>query len=313
VSFFARRRTIKLAALALIAVVVPAAAAQGVEPSVRTVSPQRWARTICTAWLEYTDVFDTALSEAFDPSRELAEGAEAGTARDQAVAAQRKVLRAATQVINTVERTPRPNVSNGAEVRANYLATVTDYQHTDVDFLEALRALPVTSPSSYSDAFASAQLANGEAWDVIGYDPLEELMAVPAIRRAIEGESECRAVRGWFDLSGLSDIEIGECWDESQLAVECNAPHAFEVFLQIEHPAGKGKPYPGDALDSYAEKQCEGEFEPYVGSDFQSSSFGFTYFPPDESGWNANDREIVCAVSTVDGSPLTEPVRGSGR
>jgi hypothetical protein len=105
----------------------------------------------------------------------------------------------------------------------------------------------------------------------------------------------------WLDLSGLSPYAVGQCLtltanqtlssfqlrDTEQ--ADCTAAHVLEVFMQTEHPAPLGEPYPGDdAIRAFADQQCTGAFAGYVGQEFDSSSFDIYWFYPDSQHWKAN-------------------------
>jgi len=206
-----------------------------------------------------------------------------------------------------------PGSVGGAEVQQHYVATVKDYLKTDADFLAAARRFPVAKPAWFVSAFDAAEQSASEAWRAIGYNPIGELEREATLAGAVDAEPTCDTVDEWFDLGGLSDITVGECWDAERAPVDCRTPHTSEIFLQVEHPAEIGAPYPGSkVLDSYSRDQCLGAFEPYVGRAFDASSLSFVFLNPARSTWDANDREIVCALVSADRTDLTAAMRGSG-
>lgn len=125
----------------------------------------------------------------------------------------------------------------------------------------------------------------------------------------------------------LFDLEVGDCFDDpvalssSELveveAVEskdCDEPHDGEVYTLEDLPQGNDEPYPGDAaIAQQADEICYSSFEAYVGSSYEESALGYSYYLPSPDTWSAGDREVVCIVVDIDGAPLTGSVRGSGR
>src|SRR5262249_35024806 len=97
--------------------------------------------------------------------------------------------------------------------------------------------------------------------------------------------------------------------------VPCPEPHPLEVFVQTQFPNPAGDPYPGDAaLQAFAVNQCTGgAFADYVGRDFDSSSLDAHSLYPDDQGWKANNRELLCILSPTNGEPTTGSARASGR
>ena len=284
----------------------PAAAA-------RTVSPERWARTVCSAWIRYTDDVERASFEFDEISTSVDDGALGPKkARREVIETQTDLVAAGSAVVRTVARSAAPDIEDGAAVRRDYLATVKDYRQTDVDVLGALQRLPVGSAARFVDGLYGALGDGFDAWGVIGYNPLVELKEISTLTAAIDGASECQSVDGWFDLGYLSDYEIGECFDADWETVDCSAEHQSELYLQIEYPAGRGEPFPGQkVVDQYAREQCMAAFAGYVGRAYDSSPLDFVYYTPDAQAWNANDREILCTIENADESPLTGPVHGT--
>ena len=117
-----------------------------------------------------------------------------------------------------------------------------------------------------------------------------------------------------------SELRVGDCFDEpAQLnevrAVQhrpCNEPHDAEVIFVGNHP--DGGEYPGEpAFQLFAEETCMPAFETYVGRDYDSDrELGAEYYFPLKELWDANDHEIACYVSRLDGKPLTTSVKGAG-
>jgi hypothetical protein len=298
-----------------------AAGAQG-----KQVSPERWVRQVCTGWSRYADV-DTDAFASFD---DVAGSLEAGElkpkkAHERLVQLQQNRVDGIDQVVHVVQRSDVPSVANGAGVRRAYLETVKEYRTVDTQLLAEYRKLRPTSGDDLQAAVQQLEQRRVDDLDTIGYDPLEELRGSPVLATAIDGATACGDVAAWIDLSGYSDFSVGQCLALTGNAtlesfelrdteeVDCAAPHAVEVFAQTQHPAAVREPYPGDeALGGFADQQCAGAFAGYVGRDFDSSSLSYWMFYPDDQGWKANDREILCVLGPSDGAPLTRPAQGSG-
>jgi len=96
--------------------------------------------------------------------------------------------------------------------------------------------------------------------------------------------------------------------------VDCGVAHDLEIYALVVHPGAAGDPFPGlDAIVGFADNECVARFEGFVGTSFEVSELDVFYLYPQEQSWSFGDREVVCGVSTVDGSPLTGSVEGSGR
>jgi hypothetical protein len=93
--------------------------------------------------------------------------------------------------------------------------------------------------------------------------------------------------------------------------VSCREPHTQEVFALVTDPGGDD--YPGASkLESFANGNCLQHYQAYVGIAYQDSSLFYTYLLPSVRSWSANDRTIVCVITTT-GQKLTSSVRGSKR
>ena len=122
------------------------------------------------------------------------------------------------------------------------------------------------------------------------------------------------------------ELEPGDCVRpptevEAELAelrvVPCDVEHTQETYAVVEYTAGTEEsralnaPYPGDAaLKTFADGACAQEYEGYVGVTYPDSAYFFTYLLPSPRSWQADDRSVVCLVTTT-GETLTESVKGS--
>jgi hypothetical protein len=315
------------AALAVIAMfVVASAAAAGAQH--KPVPPDRWIRRVCSGWAEYADDDTIATGAVDDLISDLKAGeVKPNKALERLLRLQRTRVDGISQVVRAVEKSDVPNLENGAAISGAYLDTVKEYRTVETQQLAEYRRLRPTAGDELRGAVQEAEKRRWDNIDTIGYDPLEELKSTPVLATAIDGAAACGDVAEWLDLSGFSDFTVGQCLtltgsatlESFRLAdtekVDCAQPHPLEVFLQTNHPAPVGEPYPGDqAFQAFAEGQCTGPaFADYVGRDFESSSLDSYWTYPDDQNWKANDRELLCAVAPTDGAPLTGSVKGSGR
>lgn len=113
-------------------------------------------------------------------------------------------------------------------------------------------------------------------------------------------------------------IRVGDCFNagdddtlETVDAVPCAEPHEFEAYAKFELPNGE---YPGpEALQSQVEAGCVAPFESYVGVAYQSSSLYYFAIQPSADTWeDQDDREVLCSVTTEDGSARTGSAAGVG-
>lgn len=117
------------------------------------------------------------------------------------------------------------------------------------------------------------------------------------------------------------DIRLGDCFNDSADAddgtevygvdaVSCTEPHDNEVFAVFDLDL---KSFPDDAMSDITFEECIQRFEPFVGSDYSSSSLDITLMFPTEQSWNEmNDREVVCALYDVELNKLQGSMRDSG-
>lgn len=140
-----------------------------------------------------------------------------------------------------------------------------------------------------------------------------------------------RAGRAWIGVAtvlvlaactgvNVSQLQEGDCYNATGPGplttvetVECSEPHAFEVFSEVTHPAGEGEDYPGDAgFAEFAGGECLPAFEGYVGLDYADSGLIASSVSPDEDGWGAGERQVLCVLSHPEGDePRTESAAGA--
>jgi Septum formation len=125
------------------------------------------------------------------------------------------------------------------------------------------------------------------------------------------------------EAAGAEDIDVfelavGDCViDETQgeisetTKVPCSTPHLSEVYHLFDLPAGA---FPeAEALSTAVEQGCLAAFEPYVGLDYESSEYVFSWLEPTPESWANGDREVVCMLATQDDSKITGSLRNAKR
>ncbi len=120
--------------------------------------------------------------------------------------------------------------------------------------------------------------------------------------------------------SGGQDLAVGDCIDDDQMELymnlsdsslmSCAEPHDNEVYYV--HDFGD-LAYPGeDALIAEMQNLCLGEFEGYVGRDYESSALQFTGVWPDETAWTNGYHLARCLLFDLDLNKLTGSAYQSG-
>lgn len=113
-------------------------------------------------------------------------------------------------------------------------------------------------------------------------------------------------------------VRVGDCFDDNNNDGEqvtsipglpCSEPHDNETFAVFDLSLDS---HPGEeAIAEISFDACIERFEPFVGTDYESSTLDITLMYPTEMSWAQNDREVICAVYDLDGNKLTGSVKGS--
>lgn len=115
--------------------------------------------------------------------------------------------------------------------------------------------------------------------------------------------------RTWWSL------QVGDCFDEpvDRLAlvmdvVSCAAPHDYETFAVLTHPAGPQAPYPGETdVLAWAQDQCAAVYVDLIDrSKSANLDYSFGGVPVAQT-WAAGHRTVTCVLWNQVG-PLTESV-----
>ena len=115
-------------------------------------------------------------------------------------------------------------------------------------------------------------------------------------------------------------LAVGECLNEEELErylvgddfalAACDDPHDYEVYVVHGYPSG---PYPGEeAVSDDLYDVCLGEFEGYVGRDFESSALDFYRLWPEQELWESGTRVGECLLFAFDGGQLMGSAYQSG-
>lgn len=93
--------------------------------------------------------------------------------------------------------------------------------------------------------------------------------------------------------------------------VSCNEFHTHEVYAVVDYD--EQDVYPGlTALEEFAERECLGAFESFVGVSAFDSSLVFSWLVPSLSGWtDEDDRDVLCVLADGEGRQLTRSMRGA--
>lgn len=92
--------------------------------------------------------------------------------------------------------------------------------------------------------------------------------------------------------------------------IACDQPHTHEIYAVVRYT--EKDVYPGTTeLETFAQRECLGAFEPYVGISAFDSSLFFTWMVPSLEGWNSkDDRDVLCVLGAQDGRQLAKSMKG---
>ena len=155
---------------------------------------------------------------------------------------------------------------------------------------------------------------------ILGIVGIVAFVSVVIVAIVVEDEDSGGIVEG--DDVSVYELEPGDCLNlptEGEAPIEelprrdCDEPHDAEVYA-IDDLTTDAENYPGlDVVAADTERICRGDaFERYVGTDVESSRYGYYYLFPSDDSWEQGDREYVCMVISLDGSSLTGSAEGSG-
>ncbi len=141
--------------------------------------------------------------------------------------------------------------------------------------------------------------------------PTEEASASAAATAAPSADPSGGSETSVFELEPGDCFSVGRDDLTAVVVVDCEAPHEYETFALLDHPAGADEPYPGDAqMLEHADSACQPPFESFVGHDYQTSIWFITSLTPTDQTWADGDREIVCTLNQQDDH--REPIAVTG-
>lgn len=113
------------------------------------------------------------------------------------------------------------------------------------------------------------------------------------------------------------DLRVGDCFRDPGegevgpvFVVPCDQPHGFEVYYSFDLPDGSMPE--GRAMEDAWVSGCLSEFEPFVGSPFDSSTLDISAIYPTEDTWEGGDREVLCSVTPYSGESMEGSAAGTG-
>jgi hypothetical protein len=116
-------------------------------------------------------------------------------------------------------------------------------------------------------------------------------------------------------------LAVGDCFNGPQEGAEeelistvpvvpCSEPHSDEVYALVNLPDSE---FPGqDGIYAQGDELCVAEFEGFVGLSYRESALDYWLIAPDEEGWRAGDREVVCNIYDPAGN-VTGTLSGADR
>ncbi|WP_291379743.1 septum formation family protein [Demequina sp.] len=111
------------------------------------------------------------------------------------------------------------------------------------------------------------------------------------------------------DVGDCVDLDVNSTSVEELEGFECSKEHDAEVYYKgdVEFDGG----YDAAVIEQEAVDACLTGFEEFVGIEYFSSSLDVYYMYPEEEGWGAGDREVMCAVYTPDAAGEVTRTTGS--
>lgn len=115
---------------------------------------------------------------------------------------------------------------------------------------------------------------------------------------------------------GAFVVQVGDCVqlpDDARLVVSvegapCDARHDAEAYAKFD--VSDTTTYDEDRVNAQALQGCVARWRGAIGTDYSTDrDLDVVTFQPTSLTWKMGDREVVCFVTSIDGSPL----RGSKR
>lgn len=139
-----------------------------------------------------------------------------------------------------------------------------------------------------------------------------------AARRGDSGEIVDAGNLSVFDLqegdcfdAGLSSSQVTEISEVN--AIPCAEAHVYEMFSVADYPAGESPSAADEDYTAWERENCLGQFQAYVGLDYDSSMYYISALIPTESSWAQGDRTLMCFLHTDVESAVTGSARGAAQ
>jgi hypothetical protein len=122
-------------------------------------------------------------------------------------------------------------------------------------------------------------------------------------------------------LSGnAGDLKVGDCYDDPASTTEikdvqhhpCNEAHTAEVVF-VGKMTGDDATYPADSVvEAWVGANCVPAWNGYTGKDANTDPvLGLGFYQPTQTGWTKGDRDVICYVGRMDGTPVTTSLKVS--
>lgn len=127
--------------------------------------------------------------------------------------------------------------------------------------------------------------------------------ATDALQRVEEVKQQAgKAMLPSIALGECTNLDMPEGEQGSQVTsipkTDCAQPHGWEAYAEKDYPLDAA--FPGvSAVEKEAGDYCAGEFEGFMGVDYDTSDMELQYLYPTKDTWTSlNDRTISCLVGT---------------
>jgi putative regulator of septum formation len=113
---------------------------------------------------------------------------------------------------------------------------------------------------------------------------------------------------------GVDEIEVGDCFQgvedmryhETMYALPCSTPHIYEVYAVFDIE-DRGEPSERQ-IEDLATTGCWARWSEAVAR-IDDDELGLWLLAPSGESWATGDREVICFVTRMDGSPLEGSLR----
>ena len=292
---------------------VPASAANGARRAQHSMAAPRWVRGACgslSTWVDGTSESDHAGPSVVNRVAGGSMTAKQGRARLLVIYG--RATKQSTTLVNATKALGAPRVSGGKATAADYRGTTQELRAAYAAIVTAIRRLKPKGGTAFANRANAVIQRSDDAFRQIG-NPMEPITANTALATVVDATSDCQDVQAYFAPSGEPmDVSAGDCFDQPAGVVPCTTPHDGEVIFVGAYPGASGTPYPGEAqFQTWVMAQCIPAFATYVGTAYEESPLGLSWYDPSPETWAVGDRQVICLVGNPDGSHMTGSVQGS--